>query len=533
MMRSRFTFMLGRTVNPHATIAAVFVAALVGCGERAGRAPQVGTPAPSAEAILVDRGRMIYLRGESVSGRPISARIGDGPELPATTLACVQCHGVDGRGRTEGGITPSDIQWEKLVRPSGPDQASARRRPAYTDALLARAITMGWDSSGQSLLTAMPRYKFTPADLSALFAYLKKVGSEPVPGVSESAIRIGVVLPEDSNVNGHRDEIVRPLSEYFRRINESGGIFRRRLELTVVETTLGVDENVFAVLGGFAADGDRRLAEIETGQVPTVRVYAEAVQLVSNDRRNSFALVPGYADQVRSLVRFAIERQLGFSAGIAVLPGDGDLNLALAKEATRELSAAGARLIVLGAAPTTSDGRASLKRQLRKQRIAAVLLAGGDNPGAMEALAAMTVEQPESMVILAPESVGSRWLAAPRESVSGTLFIATAVPSWLGSSDSRALAAGKILTEGLRRAGRDLDRESFISGIEQVSLGGPGDAVPIAFGPGRHIGIRGTSIVRLALRRTLASRATETVVDDRSDSALRQTGSPKRPSFAR
>jgi hypothetical protein len=54
--------------------------------------------------------------------------------------------------------------------------------------------------------------------------------------------------------------------------DDSGGIFRRRLELSVVEDIRGVDAKVFAVLGSFAPDADRRLADIEATRVPNVHL---------------------------------------------------------------------------------------------------------------------------------------------------------------------------------------------------------------------------------------------------------------------
>ncbi len=426
---------------------------------------------------------MIYLRGQTGSERVISARIGDGPELPATTLACIQCHGAEGRGRTEGGVTPSDIRWENLARASGPNEVSGRQRPAYTDALLARAITMGWDSSGQSLVTAMPRYKFAPADLSALIAYMKSIGNEPAPGVSESAIRIGIVLPQESTAGEQRERIVRTVADHIRRVNDTGGIFRRCVELTVIEDTRGLGEKVFAVLGGFTPVADPRLADIEAEQVPIVRVFAEPETSGRSECRESFSLMPGHADQVRSLARFSIERKLGVYAGLAGFHGHGKVDFALAGEAARELRASGARSAVSGTLP-------------REQGITTLLLTGADDPGTLEEIAAMTGRQTEPITVLAPEAIGSRLIAMPHGSFSGTLFVATAVPSWLGSSAPPVLAAFMLLIEGLKRAGRDLDREAFVSALEMISLDGSRNAVPIAFGPGRRIGIQGTCIVR-------------------------------------
>src|SRR5271165_1446203 len=114
-----------RLIHPFAASIAFFLTVALGGCDRG--EPDLPLPRPSESYIAdpferpklrpADRGRMIYLSGETSSGRPITARIGDGPPLPATTLACVQCHGADGRGRPEGGVTPSDITWANLTRP--------------------------------------------------------------------------------------------------------------------------------------------------------------------------------------------------------------------------------------------------------------------------------------------------------------------------------------------------------------------------------------------------------------------------------
>jgi hypothetical protein len=99
-----------RLILPLAGAPAFFLTLTLGGCDRGD--PAIPLPQPSASSVAqpaerpkmrpADRGRMIYTSGESSSGTPITARIGDGPPLAATTLACVQCHGVDGRGRPGG-----------------------------------------------------------------------------------------------------------------------------------------------------------------------------------------------------------------------------------------------------------------------------------------------------------------------------------------------------------------------------------------------------------------------------------------------
>jgi mono/diheme cytochrome c family protein len=146
---------------------------------------------PALRAGDADRGKAIYLRGESPANRPITAVLGsDSDTVPAAIVPCVNCHGDDGRGKPEGGIRPADITPEALGRTA---TINGRLRPAYTRPLLKRAITMGFDSGRQELNAAMPRYRMSIEDADDLLAYLEKVGHEPQPGVTNDTLRIRVV----------------------------------------------------------------------------------------------------------------------------------------------------------------------------------------------------------------------------------------------------------------------------------------------------------------------------------------------------
>src|SRR5262245_6218558 len=131
---------LGRWLGRAALAAAVALAG--GC------APPVGeTAAPAAgpaEGVAV--GREIYLHGRGAAGGPVTATLGDGTPLPAAAAACGTCHGPAGRGRPEGGVTPSDVTWGNLSKPYGATHPSGRRVEPYDDRLLIRAVTLGLDS---------------------------------------------------------------------------------------------------------------------------------------------------------------------------------------------------------------------------------------------------------------------------------------------------------------------------------------------------------------------------------------------------
>ena len=97
--------------------------------------------------------------------------------LPAEGFFCANCHGPDGKGGREGNIVMADITYATLTRPLPASPHWSKARAAYTDALLARAITRGLDSSGQQLDASMPRWVLSESDLKDLLKYMKRLGS--------------------------------------------------------------------------------------------------------------------------------------------------------------------------------------------------------------------------------------------------------------------------------------------------------------------------------------------------------------------
>ncbi len=484
------------------TVAVLIAHTLGGCDRskpdppiRQSGAANVAEPAETRKPPPADRGGMIYLRGESPSGRPITARIGDGPPLSAATLACVQCHGGDGRGRPEGGVTPSDITWANLMRPYGVAHPGGRRHPAYTAALFGRAVTLGWDPAGQTLSSAMPRYQMSPEDLHDLIAYIQQIDRVAVPGVSESVIRIGVALPTDAPGGSSSVALIKALSTYADSVNESGGVFRRRVELIPLAPEPGADRQIFAAVGGLTPDGDPCSDRLEAARVPLIRVYPPPTSSRPTESPGSFALISGHAGQVRSLARFAAERRLAADSKVAVIHGEGSPAQTNADDLAKNLGAAGVKHTTIELA--ASGGAPALIERLAAERFSAVLLTGPSDRGLIEELVLAVAERSPQLTILCPETLGGRWLASPPPGLAGRLIVAAPVPSWLAAKDAAASAAVQVLVEGLRGAGRDLNQEAFIKALERVTTVNPPDPLAVAFGPRRRIGLRGARILRL------------------------------------
>src|SRR5262245_58311929 len=110
------------------------------------------------------RGKQIYLHGVSPSGREITGRVGD-LDLPAATATCAGCHGMRGEGKTEGGVTGGHLTWSNLVKPYGHTHPIGRTHAAFNEMSFIRAVVNGFDSNGNELLAAMPRFKLSADDM--------------------------------------------------------------------------------------------------------------------------------------------------------------------------------------------------------------------------------------------------------------------------------------------------------------------------------------------------------------------------------
>lgn len=150
------------------------------------------------------RGKAIYLRGSSGEQAEITAIFGteDPVEVPASSLPCGGCHGPDGRGRPEGGVSPADIRPAALSSPLEAASAGLRERPPYDDHALLTAVTQGRDPAGNQLSGSMPRYRLSREDAQALLAFMKRLGTCVDPGVEPNRIILGALLPPPGSPAG-------------------------------------------------------------------------------------------------------------------------------------------------------------------------------------------------------------------------------------------------------------------------------------------------------------------------------------------
>lgn len=124
-------------------------------------------------------GEQIYFTATSQRGTPISSdmRMGMGM-MGSGMIACVNCHGPDGRGgrvrMMMSTFVAPDIRYKTLTAEKM-EHGGGEEHPPYTDETIKRAITQGVDPAGNPLEWPMPRWRMSDDDLNDLLDYLKSL----------------------------------------------------------------------------------------------------------------------------------------------------------------------------------------------------------------------------------------------------------------------------------------------------------------------------------------------------------------------
>ena len=479
----------------------------------------------------VERGKKIYLEGVSSSGAEITAVMSEASvEVPASAVPCAGCHGRDGEGRPEGGVSPTNLTWEFLTKPYGVTHASGRKHPAYDEKTLKRAIAMGLDPAGNQLHVAMPRFRMNQADMADLVAYMKQLGTEKDPGVSDTELRIGVVLPPAGPLSPMAKAIRAAVSARFDQVNQNGGIYGRLLSPRFFEASGPPEqrrswtadfltrEGIFAGVSSFLAGADSEMAGLfAEKEIPLVGPFTlhprESVPL----NRYVFYLLPGVEAQAQALARF-VQKNPGAGAPrpAIVAPQDAALDEAvkgLGKIATAQKwpEPLLARSGKPGFTPQDVTNLAKAKADpvffLGSGADARVFLQAADRLG-WRPRVLVTATAADAPLFEAPAGFEGRLFAAlptaPSPSGKGAaayqeLDAAAKLPDEHLSAQLSALASADVLIEALRRAGRDVSRDRLITQLEALRQWDTGFAPPVTYGPNRRLGARGAYVVKLDL----------------------------------
>jgi len=490
------------------------------------------------------RGKAFYLRGESSSGQEITAMMGE-IEVPSTTLTCSGCHGARGEGKTEGGVTAGNISWSDLTKPYGHAHEAGRKHPAFSETSFVRTVTGGIDPAGNKLSVAMPTYRMPLQDMSDLLAYLKRIETDFDPGVSETSIVIGTLLPDKTALTGLAQAMEDVLQAYFAEVNSRGGIYNRKIELRLMhgDTTSTLtnmkhlidDEQVFAIVSGLTAGSEEGIAALSKGsEVPFIGPSTLLPQRGLPVNRYVFYLLPGLKEQARTLVSFAA-RKTDPKSRVAIICPDSDFSRGIAKSIEDQANKLGWTTITRVYYQRDKFNSAQYVAELKQQGIDTVFhLGSGADTGALfkDAEAAgwspavyllgtlvgrnITELVPVKMkdkVFLAFPTIPADISAAGAAEYSA-LLEKNKLASTHAAAQVSAIAAARILVHGLELCGKDVSRERLVTTLEGLYEFDTGLMPRVTFGPNRRIGVLGAYIVTIDPEKKLFPASAEWIPVD-------------------
>ena len=479
------------------------------------------------------RGKQIYVQGTSPSSREILAYLGPSSiEVPGSAMPCANCHGLDGRGKPEGGVNPSDLRWESLTKPYGLANANGRKHPPYTERALELAITRGIDPAGNKLPDVMPRYQMSRDDLSDLVVYLKRLGKYLDPGISEGKIVIGTAFPTRGTLADMGQAVKAVTTAYFDELNSQGGIYNRKFEVKFTETgdtpaatranveRLIKEEQIFAMTAAFIAGSEKEIVPLMAQrEVPLIGPLTLYPQTDFPLNRQVFYLLSGIDGQAQAMIHFAAKKPELRAQHFAVVSPQSEINMRVVGAIRQQSKNEGlSEPQVLDYAAGRFDVAETIK-QLRQTSSEVIVFLGASE----DALAFMTAADKSHWypTIFFPSASGGKDIFGAPIGFNGKLFFSfptgPADQSADGVKEFRALAdkyklpthhvaaqisaysAAKILVEALKRAGKDVSREKLIQALEGLYEYQTGLTPPITYGPNRRVGAMGAYIVAVDL----------------------------------
>ena len=482
------------------------------------------SPAASALDEAELRGKQIYFEGTSPRGDEINAVVGEeATVLPAMAVPCVNCHGYDGLGRPEGGVVPTDIRWSQLEKPYGHVHLHGRRHGPFSDKDLARSIVAGVDPAGNRLDASMPVYLMSADDLEDLVAYIKVLEKDYDPGIDKDSVRVATLLPLDGRMAGLGQAMEAALKASIEEVNASGGVYGRNIEIvsvplgTSIEASLDnlrsafASPGIFALVSGYTVGIDEPLLDmLRPDSVPLVGPFTLDPGNAFADG-NAFYLFPGFEEQVRVLADEALRNADDSRRVLVAAPQHASEDLQGIAEKRLELRGHEDTSTVTYAAGET----AGLAEEIDSRGIDSVLFLGNDDE--LETLLAALDERGLNPAIFmlashlskppfsAPASFDKRIfvahpaIAADISPEGRAAYIALAerysLPQGHIQAQTAAIAAARLLVEGLRRAGRNLSRSRLVEGVEAVYQFETGFTRPLIYGPNRRVGALGAHLL--------------------------------------
>ena len=296
------------------------------------------------------------------------------------------------------------------------------------------------------------------------------------------------VLLSDEAPGSQDQAFAAAIAARFDRVNDSGGIFGRRLDMQAhgnTNPTADIIARSFAMLGPLSGEAPAGFA---VASIPRIAPFSSLGTSVALPGDQTFLLFPGLVEHARILVDVAARTATQGSCRPAIVLSEADRrpSIVTAIDRSEDIDT----VFYFG----PRDGLAVFAEAAARQGWFPLLLLSGLHTG--RSVFALADRLGHRVVAAAPVMPS---LAGPPTSGPGTA-------GRQGSSGREqhpvAWALGEavasVLIEGLRRAGHRVDRAAFVAALEGLAEFDTGLSPRIGFGPNRRLGAPGTYVLEFA-----------------------------------
>jgi ABC-type branched-subunit amino acid transport system substrate-binding protein len=472
----------------------------------------------------VQLGRKIYREGSDDSQVNITATLGvTGETVSATAFTCANCHGLEGEGKQEGGLTIPAITSQQIF--SG--AFSNNEKNDYDDSALVRAVTKGINSQNKALSATMPRYNLTADQSQALLAYLKHLGSikDVEYGINENEVQLATVLPLTGPLAATGNLLKATLSACIAEINKQGLIYGRKLTLATLDSgnssteTLAAtrqlvsEKKPFALVSGYYPEFTSAIySALSQEKIPVIAPLTFEPYVSPTPSPTFFYFLPSYADQSRALVDYWLtnydDGKKLKKTKLAIIHNDNISDLHVAEAIRRQLHEHHLKLLAdVVMSPNSND---QISKLLSKKPDGIFFVGNAIELKALNEMLPMMSHPPVLLGLLAmlsadvfnmPDLVLSNMLLASPFNLDSemTQFAAMLDRYSIGllkpGLQRTACAAINFAVEGLKRTGKHVTRSKFIDSLGQTTNFPMEITPPLQFNSNNRVGVRGAYLL--------------------------------------
>ncbi|MFA4911023.1 MAG: ABC transporter substrate-binding protein [Desulfobacteria bacterium] len=358
--------------------------------------------------------------------------------------------------------------------------------------------------------------------------------AEEVRGVSDDTIRIGTIMDMTGPVADNLTPYAIGVRNYFKYINDKGGINGRKVKVLVEDDRYSIPmavaafkklvfkDKILAEIGLASPQTTALLSQIEKNKLPTI-TYSGMLNMTIPFRRYVFTHNIDYGDQAMMLIDYVMKDLKEKDARFAIATGDTVWGKRAIEASKERLERYGLKLLDIELLPTTLIDANTEAMNLRKAKANYVITLHG--APASIAVYNSSKKLGYSPTFLAGDASCPDVVIPMAKTAAKGIIGVWAFMSWYDDTPgirkmkeitlkyqpdagepnrhySWGWVAAMIGAEGMKRAGKNLNGETFVAALESIKdFDTGGMSGPVGFSSKSHKGAEYTSFVKADLEK--------------------------------